>query len=123
MTSPGIYLAYPTTPELKPIYPCYKTLVNGEHTKLGIARRSFHDRERQYMRTFQGEVLFHPVLEMAPAHLSEFEARVLAQLTQRYPKSGRAREWFHTAERQAIAELVMRLHQVFHRGELRTDIK
>lgn len=54
MTSPGIYLAYPTTPELKPIYPCYKTLVNGEHTKLGIARRSFQDRERQYIRTFQG---------------------------------------------------------------------
>lgn len=117
MTSPGIYLAYPTTPELKPIYPCYKTLVNGEHTKLGIARRSFQDRERQYIRTFQGEVLFHPVLQMAPAHLSEFEARVLAQLTPRYPKSGRAREWFHTAERQAIAELVMLVCKEFQPGQ------
>lgn len=113
MASTGIYLAYLTTVEQKPIYPGYKTIVNDRHTKVGIARLSFQNRERQYMHTFNREVVFLPVLEMVSGHLKDFEARLLAQLVRHYPRSGRAREWFHTVERQAIAELVLKVNEDF----------
>lgn len=106
----GIYLAYPTSPVLKPTYPGHKTLVNDQHTKIGIARNSFIIREDEYMRTFQHEVAFVPLLELQAYALSAFEAKVLALLRARFPLSGSAREWFHTTERKAIAELVWQLH-------------
>ena len=102
----GIYIAYPTSPVLKPTYHGHKTLVNNEHTKIGITISSFVTRENEYMRTFSGELAFIPLVA-APLHvLAELEARLLMELRRRYSPSGSAREWFHTTERQAIAQLV-----------------
>ena len=106
----GIYLAYPTSPVLKFTHPGHKTLVNDQHTKIGIARNSFVARENEYMWTFQREVAFVPLLELQADVSLVFEARVLALLLARFPLSGSAREWFRTTERQAIAEIVWRLH-------------
>jgi len=105
-TSTGIYIAYPTSAVLKPIYPGYKTFVNAEHTKIGIARRSFVSREHQYVKAFQAEVVFFPILELPAAALRAFEMQLLRMLLCTYSRSGHAREWFHTSERQAIAERV-----------------
>ncbi|MCE7950060.1 MAG: hypothetical protein DYH18_03025 [Xanthomonadales bacterium PRO7] len=105
-TSTGVYLAFPTCTTLKPTYPGHKTFVNSEHTKVGIARHSFASRERQYIATFQSEVAFFPVLALPAAQLPGFEAELLRQVRHLYPRSGRAREWFHTSARQALAELV-----------------
>lgn len=115
-TSTGIYIVYPTSLELKPVYRGYKTIVNSEDTKVGIARRSFESREQSYMATFQSEVKFFPILELAATHLPDFEAQLLSHLGRAFSRSGRAREWFRTTERQAIAELVWSLSLVrtFH---------
>ena len=108
-TSTGVYIAYPTSLQLKPIYRGYKTVVNSEHTKIGIAQRSFESREYGYMAAFQSEVKFFPILELPASQLAEFEAELIAHLRSKYSRSGAAREWFHTTERQAIAELVWSL--------------
>ena len=108
-TSTGVYIAYPTSFQLKPIYRGYKTMVNSEHTKIGIAQRSFESREYGYMAAFQSEVNFFPILELPVTQLAEFEAQLIAQLRGKYSRSGAAREWFHTTERQTIAELVWAL--------------
>jgi hypothetical protein len=108
-TSTGVYIAYPTSVELKPIYRGYKTIVNSEHTKVGIAQRSFESREHGYVAVFQSEVKFFPILELPATQLPEFKAQLIAHLRSKYSRSGPAREWFHTTERQAIAELVWSL--------------
>lgn len=108
-TTTGVYIAYPTIKEFKPTYRGHKTLVNHDHTKVGITRSNFIAREDEYMSTFQFEVAFFPVLELSADHLARFEARLLAELSAKYPRSGTAKEWFSTTKRQAIAELVWRL--------------
>ena len=105
-TSTGVYLAFPTSTSLKRTYPGHKTFVNSEHTKVGIARHSFASRERQYIATFQSEVAFFPILALPVPQLLAFEAQLLRQVRHLYPRSGRAREWFNTTARQALAELV-----------------
>jgi hypothetical protein len=106
MISTGVYLAFPTTATRKPTYPGHKTFVNSEHTKVGIARASFASRRSQYLFTFQSEVAFFPVLALPVLQLQSFEAELLHKVRHLYAKSGPAREWFHTTERQALAELI-----------------
>lgn len=106
----GVYLVYPISHETKPIYRGYKTLVDCHDSKVGITKNSFAAREFQYGQTFQSEVAFFPLLRVAPEQLAQFELLLLGELKIRYAKSGRAREWFRTTERQAIAELVWSLH-------------
>jgi hypothetical protein len=67
--STGVYIAYPTSAQFKPIYRGYKTVVNLEHTKIGIAQRSFESREHGYIAAFQSEVKFFPVLELPATQL------------------------------------------------------
>lgn len=59
----GIYIAYPTTAELKSIFKPknYKTKVNWGHTKIGIAKDSFERRSKGYFSNFDDEVVFTPV--------------------------------------------------------------
>ena len=105
----GYYLAYPTTSTLKPTYRGHKTLVNHEHTKVGVATKSFLSRKKEYLNTFHREVAFVPLVIVPPDALSSLEVRVLAEMYQRYPRSGSAREWFRTTDRQVIAEIVWKL--------------
>lgn len=106
----GIYLAYPTTLEFKPVYRGYRTLVSSGDTKVGIALRSFAARERQYITTFHSEVVFLPILELPAQELRQFEKQLLDLAKLKYPRSGSAREWFRTTDRQGLAEIVWSLH-------------
>ena len=45
MNETGVYLAYPTTSVLKPVYRGYKAQVNDMHTKVGITEDSFSSRK------------------------------------------------------------------------------
>ncbi|MEA1051904.1 hypothetical protein U5801_19135 [Lamprobacter modestohalophilus] len=105
----GLYIAFPTSPTLKPIYAGYKTLVNNQHTKVGIARDSFMARKQSYVGTFEGEVEFWPIVEVAREQLKGVEDQLLARLSQRYTKVGRAREWFNTTDRAEIRLMIQRL--------------
>ncbi len=105
----GFYLAYPTSSVLKPTYRGHKTMVNHDHTKVGITTSTFVMRENEYMRTFDHEIAFVPLLVVPIHKLASLEAQVLAELRNRYPLSGSAREWFRTTEREQIAHLVWKL--------------
>lgn len=103
----GLYLAYPTTAELKPIYRGLKTCVNDRHTKVGQTRDGFGARGREYARTFSGKVRFLPLVRVSPEKLDDLEGAVLQALMARFERVGRAREWFDTADREAVAEIVL----------------
>ncbi|MEI7465949.1 MAG: hypothetical protein WCJ87_11425 [Burkholderiales bacterium] len=100
--STGLYLAFPTTEVLKPTYRGHKTLVNLEHTKVGITMSSLRSRWSEYKRTFGGEVAFHPLFELSAPQPSIYESRLLDEMHRHFPKSGSAREWFFTTEREKI---------------------
>jgi hypothetical protein len=102
----GIYMAYPTTSVLKPIYRGYATKVNNEHTKVGMAQDSFHARKRGYLNTFDGEVEFIPIAEVTLDVLAAVEQRILDQLSQHFVKVGRAREWFATSDHEKVVKIV-----------------
>ncbi len=113
----GVYLAYPTSETLKPIYRKLKTHVNSEHTKVGITSLSFASREREYKNTFQREVEFIRLAEVPVDRLAEVEAAVLLELGTRYARVGRAREWFQTKDREAIEAAVLEVvARVLQRG-------
>lgn len=107
----GVYLAFPTTEVLKPTYRGHRTLVNLDHTKVGITTSSFHSRWSEYNRTFGGEVALYPLFELDVSTLAEFESLYLAQLLSKYPRSGVAREWFRTTEREEISMLLNELKE------------
>lgn len=104
--STGIYIAYPTSSTLKPIYPGYATMVNDRHTKVGIARDSFAARRNSYMGTFNGEAVFLPLAVLDAQHLEAIEQVILAKLCERFRRVGRAREWFDTTDREAFLAVI-----------------
>jgi hypothetical protein len=105
----GVYIAYPTSHTMKPIYRGLKTMVNDRHTKVGITKDSFASRSRVYEQTFDGEVVFLPIAEV-PAHLlDELERHILLAMERRYQKVGRAREWFDTNHHDTVTSLVKML--------------
>lgn len=112
----GVYMAFPTTAELKPIYRGLKTLVNSSHTKVGITTDSFAVREREYMKTFGREVRFVRLVALNPPDLAPFESVLLREMRARYPRVGHAREWFDTTARGEIAALVLELAASRQRG-------
>jgi hypothetical protein len=107
--STGIYIAYPTSPILRPIYRGYKTLVNDQHTKVGIARRSFAEREKNYFVSFNKEVVFRPILELPREQLRNIERALIAELRNHHARVGRAREWFDTTDRDSLAQLIINI--------------
>ena len=103
----GVYMAYPTSDVLKPIYRLLKTQVNSAHTKVGITVKSFGEREREYRRTFQNEVTFVRVGAVPLALIPVVEAAILADLGGCYSRVGKAREWFECADREAVLHRVL----------------
>ena len=104
----GIYIAFPTTDVLKSIYKPkkYKTKVNDQHTKVGIAKDCFAARRKGYVTNFDNEVQFIPVVSISISELEEAERLVLNRLCQEFQRVGRAREWFNTNDRDKIIELI-----------------
>ena len=102
----GIYIAFPTTDVLKPIYRQLKTQVNCNHTKVGITVKSFLSREREYMGTFDGEVEFIPIAEIPVEQLKMLEQVILTRICAKYQRVGYAREWFDTNDREQIVAII-----------------
>jgi len=104
----GIYIAYPTTPELKSIYrpKSYKTMVNERHTKAGIAKESFGSREKGYVDNFDGEVVFRPIAVIAVENLKPAEDVVLSALKAEFKRVGRSREWFATSNHERVIDII-----------------
>ena len=105
----GIYLAYPTSSVLKSIYrpKNYKTKVNNQHTKVGIAKEAFDLRKKGYTSNFDGEVEFLPLARIPQDNLKRAEDAVLTAIVGRgYKKVGRAREWFDTDERIRLQKII-----------------
>jgi hypothetical protein len=105
----GIYIAYPTSPILKSIYrpKNYKTMVNDQHTKVGIAKDSFASRRKGYVGNFDNEVEFIPIAIVPLGDLIEAENLILGKICNEFTRVGRAREWFNTSEHQRIVEIVV----------------
>ena len=104
----GIYIAYPTSPVLKSIYKAggYKTKVNDQHTKVGIAKDSFKSRSKSYLGNFDNEVVFIPMVFVDKRHLKRAEDMLLSEIELEFCKVGHAREWFDTLNRKRISDLV-----------------
>ena len=109
MESTGIYMAFPTTKKLKPTYRKHKSMVNDQHTKVGITVKSFRERSGEYNRTFDGEVDFVPLLVMDPNELAFIEKEILTALRSEFGNVGRTREWFDTTDRERISEIVQQV--------------
>ena len=107
----GIYLAFPTSSMLKSIYPQkhYKTMVNDQHTKIGIPKDSLRARKCSYLRTFNNEVEFIPIAFVEQAFLEFIEDRILLERRSRFSRVGKSREWFHTLDRRKVIELVSKV--------------
>jgi hypothetical protein len=105
----GIYLAYPTTTTLKQTYRNHKSMVNDQHTKVGITVKSFRERSNEYERTFDGEVEFVPLVVMEPEQLALIEKDILSALRAEFGNVGRTREWFDTSDRTRIIEIVQEI--------------
>lgn len=108
MKNTGIYIAYPTTEKMKSIYrpKNYKTLVNNQHTKVGIAKDSFTSRSKGYYSNFDNEVVFTPLIIIEEEHLKVIENIILNEIAKEYKKVGRAREWFNTTNRERIIDII-----------------
>ena len=87
----GIYLAFPTSSMLKSIYPKkqHKTMVNDQHTKIGIAKDSLRARKRSYLKTFDNEVEFVPIALVENVFLESIEDRIISELRSRFSKVGK----------------------------------
>ena len=105
----GIYIAYPTTDTLKSIYrpKNYKTEVNNQHTKVGIAKESFQARKTGYTSNFDNEVEFHPIAIIDRAYLEEAESKIIAAICKEFGRVGRAREWFCTSDHKRIVDIII----------------
>ena len=104
----GIYIAYPTTSELKSIYRTknYKTMVNNQHTKVGIAKDSFNSRSKGYYGNFNNEVKFIQTVIIDIKDLESIEKIILEKIKLEFLIVGRAREWFNTTNRKRITEII-----------------
>lgn len=104
--STGVYIAFPTTAELKPTYRGHKSQVNNRHTKVGITIKSFESREREYRVTFGGEVEFIPLVEVPSEQLKELEKVLLMKVREHYRTVGSTKEWFDTDDRKTLMVIV-----------------
>jgi hypothetical protein len=117
----GIYLAYPTSPEPKSIFrqKNYKTKVNENHTKVGIAKDSFKGRENGYLINFDKEIKFIPLAIIEDIEeLKECERLILKMLDSEFSKVKPSREWFDTNNYQRVTEIVAKvlsLHNIKHK--------
>ena len=107
VSKPGIYMAYPTSEILKPIYRGYKTKVNRHHTKVGRSKDPLSTRAGHYKNTFDGEVVFEPLANFEIHDLEQIESAIKAKLRTEFRNVGRAREWFDTSDHETVRSMVM----------------
>ena len=103
----GIYIAYPTSSELKPIYYKFKTKVNNNHTKVGKCEIGFLGREKNYQKTFDKEVEFHPIVILKKVEDLDVEKDVIDVLKEKYKKVGFAIEWFDTNDHESVIKIIV----------------
>jgi len=103
----GIYIAYPTTSELKPIDKGLKTEVNDNHTKVGKCENSFLGREKNYLKTFHNEVEFHPVVILKKIEEVKIEKELIKVLKEKYKRVGFAQEWFDTDDHESVKKIIV----------------
>jgi hypothetical protein len=108
LESTGIYIVYPTSPTLKSIYRAkhYKTKVNDQHIKVGIAKESFRSRKSGYLGNFDSEVEFLPFILMRQEFLENAERKVIAAIRTKFSRVGHSREWFNTSNIQEITKII-----------------
>jgi hypothetical protein len=104
----GIYLVYTKSSKLQSIYKQknYKTLVNNQHTKIGITQNSFASRKKTYEANFGSDLVFKELIILDKKHLKNIEDEILNKLKLEFNKVGRSREWFDTTDRDRIIEIV-----------------
>jgi hypothetical protein len=120
LSKTGIYIAHPTSAVLKSIYKPknYKTMVNDEHTKVGIAKHSFLARSKGYYSNFDNEVMFKPIVIIEDINLLVIiEKHLLSQIRLEFKRVGRSREWFETNEREKVSDLVSQFLLEFDRDK------
>jgi hypothetical protein len=107
----GVYLAYPTSPELKSIYKAkdYKTKVNNQHTKIGKADSSFANAMSRYTSSFDGEIKFVPIASVDKQAIEIVEASIKKEMNSRFKRLGRAREWFDTDDRKQVRDVILQV--------------
>lgn len=105
----GMYIAQPTSSVSKSIYRAknYRTQVNDQHTNVGSTENSFHARRLDYLANFDNDVVFTPIVAIAPEQLVDAEQRVLAAVNAHYRRVGRARKWFETADHQRVIGIIL----------------
>ena len=103
----GIYIAYPTSSEFKPIYYKFKTKVNNNHTKVGKCENGFLGREKNYQKTFDKEVEFHPIVILKKVEDLDVEKDVIDVLKEKYKKVGFALEWFDTNDHESVIKIIV----------------
>ena len=103
----GIYIAWPTTDEMKPIYRGSPTMVNDQCTNVGKTANSFQARQGDYLATFGSEVKFEPLAAIEGSkELAQIEEEILLAMRKEFRQVGRARQWFHTSDREQVREIV-----------------
>ena len=103
----GLYMAYPTTSELKPIANGYQTMVNDQHTNIGMTTVSFSDRKQGYLDTFDGEVEFIPLVEVPADQVKQLRDEILLELGKRFTRAGNSTQWFETNQRDEFSRIAL----------------
>jgi len=108
-SSTGIYMAYPRADEFKVAHTGPGTLVNSRHTKIGLAKVSFHASAERYRRTFDDRIKFIPLVEVLPNRIALVEKELMSALGQRHSRVGAAQNWFDTQDRESMISLIYAL--------------
>jgi hypothetical protein len=104
----GVYIAYPASPVLKSINKSnnHTTMVNDQHTKLGISKGSFLNNKKEHRDNFDNEVDFIPVATIGSEYLGHIEAQIISAIQSEFQKVEQTNEWFDTSDRQRILEII-----------------
>ncbi len=105
----GMFIAYPTSSVLKSIFSPkgYEAMVNDQHTKIGITKRSFRETLfRNYLKTFDNMVELVPVTLINPDKLDHAKSVVLKEMRSQFAKVDRTRDWFWSNDHERIKDVV-----------------
>jgi len=105
----GLYIAYPTSSTLKYVFKVksYKGMVNEKHTKIGVTTRNFGDRKKQYLHSFDNEVVFKPVAIIPVESICKVDSIVLTEIKKEFNIVPNTRKWIETSNHQKIIEIIL----------------
>ncbi len=105
----GLYIAYPTSSTLKSVFKekSYKGMVNEKHTKIGKTTRNFGDRKKQYLHSFDNEVVFKPIAIISVKNISKVDSIILAEIKKEFNVVPNTRKWFDTSNHLKIIEIIL----------------